>query len=102
MAAYLQGNGWQVHRLSLTPNNGDAGLDELAEQIASYVQANFVDNQAFDLGGFSIGGLVSRYYLQRLGGIERARRFITISAPHHVTWTALLLGDPSAPQMHPA
>ena len=101
MAAYLQGNGWQVHRLSLTPNNGDAGLDELAEQIASYVQANFVDDQALDLVGFSMGGLVSRYYLQRLGGIERVRRLITISAPHHGTWTAFLLGNPGARQMRP-
>ncbi len=37
-----------------------------------------------------MGGVVSRYYLQRLGGLARVRRFVTISSPHHGTVTAYL------------
>jgi triacylglycerol lipase len=41
-----------------------------------------------DLVGFSMGALIARYYLQRLGGRARVRRFISISGPHHGTLTA--------------
>lgn len=44
----------------------------------------------FDLVGFSMGGIVSRYYLQRLGGIDRVDRFVAISVPEHGTWMANL------------
>ena len=48
-----------------------------------------------------MGGIVSRYYLQRLGGIKRVQRFITISSPHHGTWTAYLYVRPGTLQMRP-
>lgn len=101
MARHLEGNGLPVHCLNLIPNNGDAGLDQLAHQLASYVQTNFADDQAIDLVGFSMGGLVSRYYVQRLGCIRRVQRFITIASPHRGTWTAFLRANPGARQMRP-
>lgn len=88
MIAYLQQLGWSVHSLDLTPNNGSVGLDKLAHQVADYVEQNFAPDQSIDLIGFSMGGIVSRYYVQRLGGIDRVRRFVTISSPHNGTWTA--------------
>jgi triacylglycerol lipase len=88
MTGYLQQQGWTVHSLDLIPNNGSVGLDRLAHQVASYIELNFAPNQPIDLIGFSMGGIVSRYYVQRLGGIDRVQRFITISSPHNGTWTA--------------
>jgi len=35
-------------------------------KVANYVAANFAPEQPFDLVGFSMGGIVSRYYVQRL------------------------------------
>ena len=60
----LQDHGCKVHCLDLLPSNGDAALDELAEQIAAYVKANFAPSQNIDLVGFSMGGLVARYYVR--------------------------------------
>jgi triacylglycerol lipase len=99
MASRLKEAGREVHALDLLPNNGNAGLDRLALQVDAYVERNFAAGQTFDLVGFSMGGIVSRYYLQRLGGMSRVRRFITISSPHRGTWTAYLRGNPGIRQM---
>jgi len=49
-----------------------------------------------------MGGLVTRYYMQRLGGIDRVERYMTISAPHHGTWMAYLLLCRGGVQMRPS
>ncbi|MFN6484388.1 MULTISPECIES: triacylglycerol lipase [unclassified Nostoc] len=101
MAVDLVLQGWSVHSLNLVPNNGDVGLDELAKQVADYVTATFAPEQRLDLVGFSMGGIVSRYYVQRLGGINRVQRFITISSPHHGTVVAYGSRRPGCIQMRP-
>jgi triacylglycerol lipase len=101
MKLHLEHAGLQVYDLDLVPNNGSVGLAELARQLDSYLRANFPPDQAIDLVGFSMGGLVARYYLQRLGGIRRVRRFITIGTPHRGTWLAYLRGNPGAHDMRP-
>jgi triacylglycerol lipase len=98
---YLQNQGWSVHTLNLTPNTGAAPLETLAEQVANFVQQRFKPDQRFDLVGFSMGGLVTRYYIQRLGGVERVQRYVTISAPHHGTITAYGLPLKGVHQMRP-
>ncbi|MEH1856790.1 MAG: triacylglycerol lipase [Nostoc sp.] len=101
MAVHLVLQGWSVHSLNLVPNNGDVGLDELAKQVANYVTATFAPEQRLDLVGFSMGGIVSRYYVQRLGGINRVQRFITISSPHYGTVVAYGSRRPGCLQMRP-
>ncbi len=101
MRNYLIQRGLSVHTLNLVPNNGDVGLDELAKQVSDYVTATFASQQRLDLVGFSMGGIVSRYYVQRLGGINRVQRFITISSPHHGTVVAYASQRPGCVQMRP-
>jgi triacylglycerol lipase len=101
MSAYLTQRGWSVHSFNLTPNNASLGLDQLAIQVADYVDKTFSPEQPFDLVGLSMGGLVTRYYVQRLGGIDRVQRFITISAPHQGTRMAYLLPQTGCLQMRP-
>jgi triacylglycerol lipase len=88
MVAHLQNLGWTVHTLDLVPNDGAIGLDQLAQQVATYVDQTLPANAPLDLVGFSMGGIVGRYYLQRLGGIQRVQRFITLASPHNGTLTA--------------
>ncbi|MEH1932056.1 esterase/lipase family protein [Nostoc sp.] len=101
MRNYLIQRGLSVHALNLVPNNGDVSLDELAKQVSDYVTATFASEQHLDLVGFSMGGIVSRYYVQRLGGINRVQRFITISSPHHGTVVAYASRRPGCVQMRP-
>jgi triacylglycerol lipase len=91
LSAYLNQLGWSVHSINLKPNDGSALLNDLAKQVADYVDQTFESGQMIDLLGFSMGGLVTRYYLQRLGGVERVKRYITIAAPNNGTLTAYSL-----------
>ncbi len=85
MEKFLRQQGWPVHCLDLIPNNGSVSLQVLAEQVKDYIDKNFTPQQTVDLVGFSMGGLVTRYYLQRLGGVQKVKRYITISAPNQGT-----------------
>jgi len=56
--------------------------------------------------GHSAGGLIGRYYVQRLDGAHRVRHLVTLGTPHRGTFWAYagyLLGSlvPSLPQMAP-
>ncbi|MEB3180718.1 MAG: alpha/beta fold hydrolase [Nostocaceae cyanobacterium] len=88
MGNYLTQEGWSVYSLDMIPCNGDGRLQDLAQQVADYINANFAPEQPLDLVGLSMGGIVSRYYLQRLGGIKRVQRFITLGSPHNGTLLA--------------
>jgi triacylglycerol lipase len=89
MARLLRAEGWQVFTPDLKPNCGRAGIDELAGLLERYIERE-VPGEKCDLAGFSMGGLVSRYYLQRLGGLDRVQRFVSLAAPHHGTVLAHL------------
>lgn len=101
LARHLRAEGREVRTMSLRPSWGQKGLDELAEQLAAEADRVFPAGQKFDLVAFSMGGLVSRYYLQRLGGLDRVRRFVTISTPHRGTALAHLIPNPGCRQMRP-
>lgn len=101
LSAHLRAAGWSVHTLSMTPNNGDAPLEALAEQVANFVDHTLPAQQLFHLIGFSMGGLISRYYVQRLGGLARVQKFITISTPHNGTILATGGYRPGVKQMRP-
>ena len=101
ISSHLHNLGWQVLDIDLMPNNGDSKLELLAEQVAGLIDQTFSPDQKIDLLGFSMGGLVSRYYLQRLGGIDRVDRFISISAPNNGTIAAQFSLRPGCMQMRP-
>ncbi|MDY6901668.1 MAG: triacylglycerol lipase [Cyanobacteriota bacterium] len=101
MIPFLSELGWKVYDLDLAPNDGRKGLDDLAEQVADKVESTFGTEQPFDLLGFSMGGIVSRYYVQRLGGINRVQRFITLSAPNNGTVTGYFNQGLGCVQMRP-
>ncbi len=101
MAPSLIKLGWSVYDLDLLPSNGELPLDKLAQQVADYVDTTFAPQEKVSVIGFSMGGMVSRYYIQRLGGIERVNNFITIASPHQGTWVAQLFHTPGCVQMRP-
>lgn len=97
----LAQSGWSVHSLNLIPNYGSAKLEILALQLAEYITHTFPDDQPIDIIGFSMGGLITRYYLQRLEGIKKVQRYINISAPNRGTTIAYSLPLPGIVQMRP-
>lgn len=87
--------------LDLRPNDGRAPIPLLASQVAHAVDCASSDGAPVDLVGFSMGALVSRWYIQRGGGRSRIRRFISISGPHHGTLNAFALPLAGVRQMRP-
>ncbi len=49
----------------------------------------------------SLGGVVARYYVQRLGGDARVHTLVTLGAPHRGTGSARLLPLPLCRQLRP-
>jgi len=97
--AALRNSGCTELPVSLEPSSGKLGIDDLAQQLKSFINTKVAPHQKIDLIGFSMGGLVGRYFLQRLNGINKVRHFISISTPHNGTWVAYLLWNKGAKQM---
>ncbi len=51
--------------------------------------------------GHSMGGLIARYYVQRLGGDQRVHTLITLGSPHEGTMPAMLVPHSVVKQLRP-
>lgn len=101
MARRLRRAGYTVYTPDLRHRWGALSLKDVAQQLARFIELNIPADAPFDLVGLSMGGIVSRYYLQRLGGGDRVRRFVAIASPHFGTWTAYSFPRPTALEMRP-
>ena len=99
MARAFRAEGREVFTPDLVPNGGQATIEELGSQLAEYAATHIRHGRKFDLVGFSMGGLVSRYYVQRLGGAAHVAHLVTIAAPHHGTIFASLHPGAGAAEM---
>ncbi|MCP5544078.1 MAG: alpha/beta fold hydrolase [Akkermansiaceae bacterium] len=97
----LEARGADCLAPKLRPNDGRGGLDKLAARLKAEIDGHFGPKERISIVAFSMGGLVSRYYLQELGGADRCETFITISSPHHGTNAAWLYPSKGAVQMRP-
>jgi triacylglycerol lipase len=78
-----------VRTVDLVPNDGSAPIADLARIVETAASA--YDAPRIDVVGFSMGALVSRYFIQRLSGKARVRRFVSIAGPHAGTALASLM-----------
>lgn len=85
----------------LRPSDGRGGLEGLAEILKHDIEAAYGTEQTFSIIAFSMGGLISRHYLQHLGGAPRCEKLLTISTPHHGTRAAWWYPTKGAEQMRP-
>jgi triacylglycerol lipase len=101
MTARLEKAGWSVCAVSLKPNDGSVTLEQSADDLRRLIDARLGPRGSLDMVAFSMGGLVARYYAQRLGGLERMSHLVTISTPHCGTRTAYLQPFPGVREMRP-
>lgn len=85
----------------LQPGDGRGGLENIAARLKLDIDARFGTREPISIVAFSMGGLVSRYYLQNLGGAARCENLITIASPHNGTEVARLYPSRGAEQMRP-
>src|ERR1700749_3044792 len=60
LAQYLRSQAREVFTPTLTPSGGAAKREVLAQQLSDFANRE-LHGRSFDLVGFSMGGLISRY-----------------------------------------
>ncbi|MFF7197923.1 esterase/lipase family protein [Streptomyces sp. NPDC008079] len=96
-------HGWtRVDALNYSPLTCD--IRGAAELLGRHVERICAESghSRVDLVGHSLGGLIARYYVQRLGGDARVRTLVTLGTPHTGTRVVPLLTPlPIVRQMRP-
>ena len=94
-------DGYECLMPSLTPVDGREGLEPMARQLQQEINGKWGASCEFSLVAFSMGGLISRYYLQELGGASRCQGLYTIATPHNGSYVAYLYPGRGTSQMRP-
>jgi triacylglycerol lipase len=97
----LEKRGAEVLVPRLKHNDGRGGLENLAVHLKQDIEKKFGPEAPIRIVAFSMGGLVSREYLQNQGGAERCENFITVSSPHHGTNAAWCYPSQGVKEMRP-
>ena len=85
----------------LKHNDGRGGLENLATHLKQDIDREFGPKAPISIVAFSMGGLVSREYLQNQGGAARCENLITVSSPHNGTKAAFCYPTVGVRQMRP-
>ncbi|MEU9603128.1 alpha/beta fold hydrolase [Streptomyces sp. NPDC048057] len=100
---FLSRHGWShLECLNYSPLTCDirAAADLLGRHVEEIAARTGRDD--VDIVGHSLGGLIARYYVQRLGGDRRVRTLVTLGTPHSgTTVAALASAHPIVRQMRP-
>jgi len=92
----------QVESLNYSPLTCD--IRTAAELLGRHIEeiCERTGSREVDIVGHSLGGLIARYYVQRLGGDLRVRTLVTLGTPHSGTAVAPLANaHPIVRQMRP-
>ena len=76
---------------TLNHDYGMTSIIELTNTLNELILEKYGLEKEIDILGFSMGGIISRYWLQKFNGYKRTRRFISIGSPHKGTFTAQLV-----------
>ena len=91
----------RIITLNYSPLTDDVRV--VAERLEALVEALCVETgyERVHVIGHSMGGLVARYFVQRMGGDCRVHTLVTLGTPHFGTAPAKLVPHPVARQMRP-
>nr|WSW71415.1 alpha/beta fold hydrolase [Streptomyces sp. NBC_00995] len=89
----LARHGWH-HLESLNYSPLTCDIRTAAELLGRHIEeiCARTGHREVDIVGHSLGGLIARYYVQRLGGDRRVRTLVTLGTPHGGTAVAPLAG----------
>ncbi|BAJ00370.1 esterase/lipase family protein [Shewanella violacea] len=90
MRKQFESQGFECFTPTLKPFDGRYGVEYAAKSLKSQIEHEYGENQNIVIIGFSMGGIVARYYLQNLDGYARTSHLFTISSPHAGSYMAYL------------
>ncbi|AQS40290.1 Alpha/beta hydrolase family [Shewanella psychrophila] len=90
MRRRFESQGFECFTPTLAPFDGGDGVESAAKKLEQQILERFGHEQDIAIVGFSMGGIVARFYLQQLGGSVRTTHLFTISSPHSGSYMAYL------------
>lgn len=97
----LERDGHRCWAPALKPADGRTGIVDLAHKLKTYINQHLDPDAELAIVGFSMGCIVSRYYLQMLSGAARTKVFFAISGPHSGTLMAYMYPGQGARDLRP-
>ena len=76
---------------TLEHSYGMTSIVDLSNLLNNLILKKYGLVKEIDIVGFSMGGIIGRYWLKNFNGYKRTRRFITVGSPHNGTLTAQLV-----------
>ena len=70
---------------------GRISIIDLAESLDELITKKYGNEREIDIVGFSMGGIIARYWINKFSGYLKTKRFISIGSPHRGTLTAQLV-----------
>jgi pimeloyl-ACP methyl ester carboxylesterase len=91
----------RVTSMNYSPFTADVRV--AAARLAEEVEALVAETgyERIHVVGHSMGGLIARYYVTRLGGDERVHTLVTLGTPHQGTYTAYGWNNQLTRQLRP-
>ena len=72
---------------------GMTSIVELTNLLNDLILEKYGYEKELDILGFSMGGIIGRYWIKKLNGYKRTRRFITVGSPHKGTLASQLVPE---------
>ena len=76
---------------SLEHDYGKTSIIELSKNLNKLILEKYGLEREVDILGFSMGGIIGRYWLNKYNENNRVKRFISIGSPHNGTLTAQIV-----------
>ena len=70
---------------------GMTSIVDLTNTLNELILDKYGLKKELDIMGFSMGGIIGRYWIQKFSGYKRTRRFVSIGSPHKGTLIAQLV-----------
>jgi len=70
---------------------GRISIVDLAKSLDELIIKKYGTEREIDILGFSMGGIIARYWIKKFNGYLKTKRFISVGSPHNGTLTAQLV-----------
>tara|TARA_Y100000589_G_C27113003_1_gene613019 strand:+ start:702 stop:1295 length:594 start_codon:yes stop_codon:yes gene_type:complete len=76
---------------TLNHSFGMTSIIQLTDLLNKMIIDKYGCERELDILGFSMGGIIGRYWIKKFDGYKRTKRFFTIGTPHNGTLTSQLV-----------
>tara|TARA_B100000965_G_scaffold391502_1_gene399630 strand:+ start:60 stop:659 length:600 start_codon:yes stop_codon:yes gene_type:complete len=91
ITAKLDEIGIEYFAPTLEHKYGMKSIVELTNLLNDLIIEKYGYKKELDILGFSMGGIIGRYWINKFNGYKRTRRFLTVGSPHKGTLASQLV-----------